>query len=122
MCQQTQMPFIFAIFFSDIGHCFRTAQTKSLENQKSSKIRIISNEIQYFHYYARPLHRLGHTTNHDNNRQNSKLTNRQTFPIFVCLVLLYGPFRPSTFLSGSLKTRRNVHSQKSKPKLCQISI
>ena len=34
MCYQIQMSLIFEIFFSDIGHCFRPAQTKCLENQK----------------------------------------------------------------------------------------
>ena len=34
MFYQTQMPFIFVIFYSDIGQCFRPAQTNSLKNQK----------------------------------------------------------------------------------------
>ena len=35
MCYQTQILSIYVIFFSDIGQCFRSAQTKSLENQKT---------------------------------------------------------------------------------------
>ena len=35
MCSQTQMPFIFVIFFSDIWQYCRPIQQNSLENQKS---------------------------------------------------------------------------------------
>ena len=38
MCYQTQMPLINVILFSDIGHCFQPAQTKSFENQKSGHL------------------------------------------------------------------------------------
>ena len=48
MCYQTQMPSIFVILFSDIGQCFRIAQTKSLENQKSGYVRINSDNITCF--------------------------------------------------------------------------
>ena len=41
MSYQIQMPLIFLILFSDIGQCFRTTQTKSLENQKSGHVSII---------------------------------------------------------------------------------
>ena len=36
-----------------------------------------------------------HTT--DNNRQNSKIIDRQTFLIFVGLVFIKGPFGARTF-------------------------
>ena len=39
MFNQTQMPFIFVILFSDIGQCFRPAQIKGLENQNSATLR-----------------------------------------------------------------------------------
>ena len=45
MCYQTQILFIFVISFADIGQCFRPAQTKNLENQKSGHIRMILSSI-----------------------------------------------------------------------------
>ena len=45
---QTQMSFIFVVLFSNIGQCFRPAQKKSLENQKSNHVRINKNNIPYF--------------------------------------------------------------------------
>ena len=52
---------------------------------------------------------------HNNN--DDLLTDRQTLPIFVCLVLIYGPFESRTFLSGSRKNSGNISLLKSKSKL-----
>ena len=49
ICYQTQILFIFVIFFSEIGQCFRPAQTKmTIENQKAGHVGIILNKIWYF--------------------------------------------------------------------------
>ena len=45
MCYQIQIPFIFVIFFSDIGQCFWPTQTKSLVYQKSGYVMIILDKI-----------------------------------------------------------------------------
>ena len=49
MCYQTEMSLIFFMYFSDIGHCFCSAQTKSLKNQKSDHVRMILDNIPYFY-------------------------------------------------------------------------
>ena len=38
----------FCDIFSDIGHCFRPAQTQSLKNQKYNHVRIILDNTRYF--------------------------------------------------------------------------
>ena len=91
MCQKTQMPFI----FSDIRQCFRSAQTKSLDNQKFGHGRIFSNRMGNFK---------GPSIN-DIQRQRQtefRITDRQTFLILSDSFLIY-PFGSRTFLSGGCK-------------------
>ena len=64
------MPFTFAIFISDIGQCFRTVQTKSLENEIKSGV--------------------GSRRATDNKRQQAEFRNyRQTGISYFCLTLAY---------------------------------
>ena len=82
--------------FSNIGQCFRLAELKILENQKSSHVRIILDKastktsIDCCRYAADTLQ--------IDDRQNTIITDRETFLIFVWLMLIYGPFGSKALL------------------------
>ena len=48
------MSLIFVILFSDIGQCFRPAQAKNLENQKSGHVSLI---LDIFFSKYKPLNK-----------------------------------------------------------------
>ena len=54
------------------------------------------------------------------NKENSTITNRQTFLIFVGSVLIYGPFRSRTFLSKCNKNSWNIVLLNNKQKLNKL--
>ena len=76
MSYQTQMPFIFVIFFSDIGQCFCPAQTKSLKNHKSGHVRIIQDNILLVNILGFYISWCKLQTT-DDNRQNSKIFDQK---------------------------------------------
>ena len=64
--------------FSDIGQCFRPAQTKSLKNQKLAHVWIVYGVSSK---YLRPLNKLKQTVGALQTVEkihNSKITDRQT--------------------------------------------
>ena len=105
MCNQTQIPLIFVMYFSDIGRCCSPAQKNDLKNQNPATLgttRIINCA---FSKYFRPLPVHNRQTIDDrqqmkdegqrkkadrrkmtdnrqqttDNRQNFRFTERQTF-------------------------------------------
>ena len=107
---------LFSDIFSELGQCFRPAQRKSLENQKSRFVRIILDKYGIFSKYFKPLHKSVVGCRRATDRQHSEITDRQTFFLDLsdsCLYVVHlglGPF------SGSCKNSGNIGLLKSKPK------
>ena len=80
------MPLIFVMYFSDIGQCCRPAQKNGLETQKPATLGISRIIYGIFSKYFRPLHKLGYAGSRSKgsgDRQNSRITDIQTFLRFV---------------------------------------
>ena len=89
---QTQMMLIFVMYFSDIGQCFQPAQENVWKIKNLAPLG--STTIIYL------------MTVTDDDRQNSRIIDRQKFFRIVWNVLiLYGPFGSRTFFFGNRKNK-----------------
>ena len=86
----------FLQFFSDIWQSFRIVQTQSLETKKSGHVRINLDKIRWMDLmwsrsitsrtYLRPLYKLVQVAD---TLQNSKISDRKTFLIYIINALEY---------------------------------
>ena len=114
-----------AAHFCDVFFRYRAvfpSRNKKIVLEIKNPAPLGSTRIKYLTFikYFRHLHILvkaGARTQTDEERHNSKITNRQTFHRFVCNMFIYGQFWSKTFFWKSQKKKSTLVYYRSKLKL-----